>query len=92
NISYIDDKIGEILDVLKRGRMDEDTIVVFVSDHGDMLGERGLWFKMNFFEGSARVPLSIAAPQMKPGLITHPVSTLDVLPTIADLAGIDLGA
>lgn len=92
NISYIDDKIGEILDVLKRGRMEEDTIVVFVSDHGDMLGERGLWFKMNFFEGSARVPLSIAAPQMKPGLITHPVSTLDVLPTIADLAGIDLGA
>ncbi|NBT51289.1 MAG: choline-sulfatase, partial [Marivivens sp.] len=68
NISYLDDKIGEILDVLKRTRMDDNTIVFFVSDHGDMLGERGMWFKMSFFEGSARVPLMIAAPQMEPGL------------------------
>ena len=52
NISYIDDKVGEILEVLRTTRMLEDTIIVFTSDHGDMLGERGLWFKMNFFEGS----------------------------------------
>ncbi|OWK26375.1 hypothetical protein AJ87_03800 [Rhizobium yanglingense] len=57
NISYVDEKIGEILDVLERGRMAENTIILFVSDHGDMLGERGLWFKMCFFDGSARVPL-----------------------------------
>jgi choline-sulfatase len=55
-----------------------------------MLGERGMWFKMSFFEGSARVPLMIAAPQMPVGLIDTPASTLDVLPTLADLAGIDL--
>jgi choline-sulfatase len=55
-----------------------------------MLGERGLWFKMNFLEGSARVPLMIAAPGLPPGRIDRPVSTLDVLPTLADLAGIDL--
>ncbi|MBH0238051.1 choline-sulfatase [Methylobrevis albus] len=91
NISYVDEKIGEILDVLERGRMAEDTIVVFVSDHGDMLGERGLWFKMNFFEGSARVPLMIAAPGLPAGRVGAPVSTLDVLPTLADLAGLDLG-
>eukprot|EP01037_Dinobryon_pediforme_P026334 gene26334-28823_t len=90
NISYVDEKIGEILDVLKRGRMDDNTIVVFVSDHGDMLGERGLWFKMSFREGSARVPLMIAAPGLAAGLNMQPVSTLDVLPTLADLAGIDL--
>jgi len=90
NISYVDAKIGEILDVLRRGEMAEDTIVVFVSDHGDMLGERGLWFKMSFFEGSARVPLMIAAPAMRQGLVTQPVSTLDVLPTIAELVGIDM--
>ena len=47
--------------------MAEDTIVVFISDHGDMLGERGLWFKMSFFEGSARVPLMIAAPGLRAG-------------------------
>ena len=68
NISYVDQKIGEILDVLKRTRQDENTIVVFLSDHGDMLGERGMWFKMSFFEGSARVPLMIAAPGPEFGL------------------------
>jgi choline-sulfatase len=64
---------------------------VFLSDHGDMLGERGMWFKMSFFEGSARVPLMIAAPGMAPGRIDQPVSTLDVVPTLAELAGVDLG-
>ena len=92
NISYIDDKIGEIFTALEATDQAEDTIVLFLSDHGDMLGERGLWFKMTFFEGSARVPLMIAAPKMKPGLVTTPVSTMDVTPTLADLAGIDLSA
>jgi choline-sulfatase len=92
NVSYIDEKIGEILDVLKRTRQEDDTIVVFLSDHGDMLGERGMWFKMSFFEGSARVPLMIAAPGLKAGRVDVPVSTLDVVPTLAELAGIDLGA
>jgi len=91
NISYVDDKIGEILDTLKTTRQSEDTIVVFLSDHGDMLGERGMWFKMSFFEGSARVPLMIAAPGIEAGRVDAPVSTLDVLPTLAELAGIDLG-
>ena len=92
NLSYIDEKIGTLLDVLKRTRMDEDTIVVFVSDHGDMLGERGLWFKMNFYEGSARVPLMISAPGLEPRLVEDPVSTLDMCPTLCDLAGIDMGS
>jgi choline-sulfatase len=87
NISYLDEKIGGIIDVLTRCRMADDTIVVFVSDHGDMLGERGLWFKMSFFEGSARVPLMIAAPGLQPRRVDAPVSTLDVTPTLADLAG-----
>ena len=88
NISYIDDKIGEILAVLEATR--QEAIVVFVSDHGDMLGERGLWFKMNFFEGSARVPLMIAAPGLAPGRIDTPVSTIDLAPTLADLAGVSM--
>jgi len=90
NISYVDEKVGEILDVLERSRMAEDTIILFVSDHGDMLGERGLWFKMCFFDGSSRVPLMIAAPGWEPKLVTQPVSTLDVTPTLAGLAGIDI--
>ncbi len=90
NISYLDEKIGDILDVLERTRQTENTIVMFVSDHGDMLGERGMWFKMSFFEGSARVPLMIAAPQMEPGLVETPVSTIDVCPTACDLAGVSM--
>lgn len=90
-ISYVDSKIGEILDVLKRTRQDDNTIIVFLSDHGDMLGERGMWFKMSFLEGSARVPLMIAAPGLGAGRVDAPVSTLDVVPTLAELAGIDLG-
>jgi len=91
NVSYLDEKIGALLDVLERAQMREDTVVVFLSDHGDMLGERGLWFKMSFYEGSARVPLMVAAPGLPAGRVDAPVSTLDVVPTLATLAGIDLG-
>jgi choline-sulfatase len=90
NISYLDEKIGGILDVLDRGRMADNTIVLFVSDHGDMLGERGMWFKMSFFDGSARVPLMIAAPGVAPRRVDAPVSTVDVTPTLAELAGVPL--
>ncbi len=90
NISYIDDKVGELMEALRNCRMEDDTIIVFCSDHGDMLGERGLWFKMSFLEGSARVPLMISSPDMKPQTIEAPVSLLDVTPTLADLAGADL--
>ena len=88
NISYIDDKIGEILQVLEDTR--QEAIILFVSDHGDMLGERGLWFKMSFYEGSARVPLMISAPQMEAGLVSSPVSNIDVCPTLCDLAGVSM--
>lgn len=88
NISYLDEKVGEILDVLERTR--QEAAILFVSDHGDMLGERGLWFKMSFYEGSSRVPLMISAPGMEPGLVATPVSTIDVCPTVADLAGVDM--
>jgi choline-sulfatase len=55
-----------------------------------MLGERGLWFKMNFFEPSARVPLMISAPGLAPQRVDAPVSTIDVTPTLCDLAGIPM--
>jgi len=88
NISYLDDKVGELIEVLDATR--QDAIILFVSDHGDMLGERGLWYKMNFFEGSARVPLMISAPQMQAGLVETPVSNIDVCPTLCDLAGVSM--
>ena len=88
NISYLDDKIGEVMAALEATR--QEAVILFVADHGDMLGERGLWFKMSFYEGSARVPLMIAAPGMAPGRVTDPVSTIDICPTLCDLAGADM--
>ncbi|MCW0000337.1 choline-sulfatase [Pararhizobium sp. YC-54] len=90
NISYLDEKVGELVDTLTRTRMLDDTLILFCSDHGDMLGERGLWFKMNFFEGSARVPLMVAGPGITPGLHLAPTSNLDLTPTLCDLAGISM--
>jgi len=88
NVSYLDEKIGQLVDSLGRTRMLDDTVIVFCADHGDMLGERGLWFKMNFFEGSARVPLLFAGPGIRAGTHLAPVSILDVAPTLCEIAGI----
>ncbi|MBO9473617.1 choline-sulfatase [Shimia sp. R10_1] len=88
NISYLDDKIGEVMEALEATR--QEAIILFVSDHGDMLGARGLWFKMSFYEGSSRVPMMVAAPQMQPGLVATPVSNIDVCPTLCDLAGVSM--
>ena len=86
-ISYIDDKIGRILSTLTEAGFSGDTMVVFCSDHGEMLGERGMWYKQNFFEGSARVPLLVAWPtRFKPHPVSNVVSLVDLLPTILDIA------
>ncbi|KAL2180160.1 alkaline-phosphatase-like protein [Thermothelomyces heterothallicus CBS 202.75] len=87
-VSYVDDCVGKLLDVLKKCRLDKNTIVIFSGDHGDMLGERGLWYKMSYFESSVRVPLLISHPtQFTPHRVKANVSTLDILPTMCDLVG-----
>ncbi|GGG62622.1 choline-sulfatase [Salipiger pallidus] len=88
NISYLDEKVGEFLDILEDTR--QEAAILFVSDHGDMLGERGLWFKMSFYEGSARVPMMLCAPGVTPGLVETPVSNIDVCPTLCDIAGVSM--
>jgi len=88
NISYLDDKIGEILDVLDQCDFDENTHIVLTADHGDMLGERGLWYKMNFFEWSSRIPFLVcSAKGNTTKTIETPVASHDILPTLIDLAG-----
>ncbi len=91
NISYLDDKIGELLAALAATRQAQNTAILFTSDHGEMLGERGMWFKMSFLEGSARVPLMLAAPGLAPRLVRDAVSTVDVAPTLCEIADVELG-
>jgi choline-sulfatase len=86
-VSYVDDKVGRILAALEACGLAKDTVVVFAVDHGEMLGERGMWFKQTFFEWSARVPLMVAAPGMAPGRCAAHVSLVDLLPTFLDFAG-----
>lgn len=90
NISYIDHHVGQMLSVLDRHDMADDTIVIFTSDHGDMLGERGLWYKMSYFEHSARIPMILSMPGSVGGVVnsTH-VSLLDIAPTLLDIAGVE---
>ena len=92
-ISYVDERIGEVLAALRDSGLDEETIVVFTADHGEMLGERGLWYKMSFFEPSVRAPLIVSAPgRIAPGRRAEAVSLLDLAPTFVELATADRAA
>lgn len=91
NCTYVDNQVGKLLTLLKDTHLDKNTIIVFSGDHGDMLGERGLWYKMSWFENSARVPLIVNYPsRFAPRLVKESVSTMDLLPTFLDLAGVPL--
>jgi choline-sulfatase len=90
-ISYLDDKLGRLMDVLEAQGLSENTVVVHTSDHGDMLGEHGLWRKMSMYEQSSRVPLQISFPgRFKAGLrVRQAVSTVDAVATMLEVVGVD---
>ncbi len=91
-ISYVDDAVGELLGTLHRFGLADDTLVIFTADHGDMLGERGLWYKMHFFEGAVRVPLIFRAPgRFAPRRVPDLASLLDLMPTLLELGRPDTG-
>jgi choline-sulfatase len=84
-VTYVDRKLGELLALVP-----DDTVVVFTSDHGDMLGERGMVQKRSFYEWSARIPLLVRLPDGTGTgtAVDAPVSLLDLAPTLLDLAGV----
>ena len=87
-ISLVDDQVGRLLQSLERFGLDRNTIVVVTADHGEMLGEHGLWYKMHFFEWALRVPLIFRAPErFAPRRVAAPVSLLDLAPTLVELGG-----
>ncbi|KAI4751090.1 choline-sulfatase, partial [Aureobasidium sp. EXF-8846] len=89
--SYVDDCIGKLLDVLDKCKLRDNTIIIFSGDHGDMLGERGLWYKMSYFESSVRVPMLISYPKAyTPHRVYENVSTLDLPATLCDMVGTKL--
>ncbi len=91
-VREIDDKIGEILNKLDELGLTENTLIVFTSDHGEMLGDHGMHSKSIFYEGGVHVPLLMRFPKhIKPGtVVEEPVSTLDVSSTILDYMGMPI--
>lgn len=88
-ITHLDERIGRVLEVLAASGQADSTLVVYVSDHGGMLGEHGLWRKMNFYEESVRVPMVLRWPGViDPGRRpATPVSLVDLAPTLLSAAG-----
>lgn len=87
-VSYIDDHIGRIRRRIEELNLADNTVIIVTSDHGDMLGEKGLWYKMSPYERSSRVPLIIDGPDhlVPQGRFAHPVSLIDLLPTLLELS------
>ena len=86
-ISYTDTLIGRLLDTLEETGLDDNTVVVFVSDHGEMLGERGMWYKMSMFEHSVRVPMIFSGTGIARRREGDNTSLIDIVPTLIELAG-----
>ena len=87
-ISHIDALFGRVMQALETSGLSDNTAVIFSSDHGDMIGERGMWFKKTLFNPAIQIPLIIHHPQHAPGRVSAPVSLIDIFPTLCDMAGI----
>ncbi|MFO1172386.1 MAG: choline-sulfatase [Hyphomicrobiaceae bacterium] len=86
-ITYADELIGQVMAPLHSKGVLDNTVVIVTADHGDMLGERGLWFKMVYFERSIRVPLIMSWPgHLRSRRVTQNASLIDILPTLVDIA------
>jgi choline-sulfatase len=87
-ITELDGFIGRLWDTLEAEGQLENTIFIYTSDHGEALGDHGLWFKNNLFEGAARVPLVMAGPGIRAGqVIDTPVAHVDLIRTLLDWGG-----
>ncbi len=89
-VSFMDANVGRILDAVDAAGLTGSTRIVYVSDHGDNMGERDLWGKSNLYEEAAAVPLIVAGPGVPQGKVcATPASLVDIFPTVLDSAGLD---
>lgn len=87
-VTFMDEQMGRVLNALADTGLDGSTRIIYTSDHGEALGEHGLWWKSNMYEGASGVPLVIAGPGAPSGGVCDtPASLVDVYPTVVDSVG-----
>ncbi len=89
SVSFMDAQVGKVLNTLKEEGLEDNTIVIFTSDHGFHLGEHDFWMKVSLHEESVRIPLIIKIPGEEPAICNSLVELIDLYPTIAELAGLE---
>ncbi len=90
SVAFMDAQVGKVLDTLREEGLEDNTIVIFTSDHGFHLCEHDFWMKVGLMEESARVPLIIKVPGKKPAVCDSFTELLDLYPTIAELCGLEV--
>lgn len=94
SVEHIDHQIGRMISYLRKNRLLDDTLIIFTSDHGDMLGDHHLWRKTYAYEGSAKIPFIVVLPKnMREEIAPRsaaPVTLYDIMPTVLDVLGIDI--
>jgi choline-sulfatase len=90
NLAQMDDCLGQVVQAVQDLGLENDTVICYFSDHGEMLGELGLWQKFEFYEGSCGVPLLIRVPGVAKGVCETPVSLVSICTTVTGLAGVKL--
>lgn len=92
-ISELDEYIGQIWQELERTNQLQNTLFIYTSDHGESLGEHGLWYKNNLYDVAARIPLVMAGPGFPKGVkVSTPVAHVDMVATILELSGAGIPA
>ncbi len=87
-VTYMDRQVGVVLDALREAGLDNNTRIIYTDDHGDTVGDHGLFFKHSMYEGSAGVPLIVAGPDIPKGKVTDlGASLIDIFPSVLDCTG-----
>ena len=92
SVAFMDAQVGKVMKTLKEQGLEDNTIVIFTSDHGYHLGEHDFWAKVSLHEESAAVPLIISVPGKKPAVCDSLAELLDLYPTLSSLCGLDVPA
>ena len=89
-VTYVDEEFGRILKKLDDLGLRDNTIILYTADHGEMLGDRGIWYKNSFYDGSASIPFIWSFPKALPQgkVVSMPAMNMDIFPTLCDLCGL----